>query len=165
MSSKTSYEGIDYSMGMPMEDGRLPNIDIDSRIRYGVIHQNAVIDMWADWSEPEYSCAYCDYKMGDRDCVTNCDCEPVAWHFDKEGYLASQDSSGDIFVMRSPYFTYAQFCSPCAPGACHLENPLDHKNDNNRAYCFGHDWFSDRAPYDVFDVETGKLVPPPNKKF
>ena len=36
--------------------------------------------------------------------------------------------------------------------------------DGERAYCFGHDWFEDKAaPYPVYSVATGELVPPPAK--
>ncbi len=64
----------------------------------------------------------------------------------------------DIFVLGSPYFTRAAFCSPCAPGACYLTDPCD---DGERAYCLGHEWFEDgEAPYPVYDVKTGLLVEP-----
>jgi hypothetical protein len=94
--------------------------------------------------------------------------EPLAFVLDDGSYKASCEPCGDIFVMKSPYFTYAQFCSPCAPGACHLMNPLDtvcfvledsEPIADNKCYCFGHDWFDDnKAPYQVFSVRTGKLV-------
>jgi hypothetical protein len=103
--------------------------------------------------------------------------EPIAWFIDNEEYKASSDSYGDIFVIKAPYFTVAQFCSPCAPGACYLENPIDINpvSDSppkridiasrqylaNACYCFGHDWFDDaKAPYPVYSVETGELVNP-----
>lgn len=75
---------------------------------------------------------------------------------DEEGFV---DSSNDIWVTKSPYFTYAQYCSPCAPGACHLENPLDEPNEANKCYCLGPDWFDDnKPPYPVYSVETGERV-------
>ena len=157
---KTNYEGIDYSMGLPMKNGKIPNINRETGIRYGVIHQNEVLQAWADSSEPEYPCDECEFEMGDDDC-SSCECEAIAWNVDDGEYLASSGSDGDIMILKSPFFTYAQFCSPCAPGACYLMNPLDHESKNNRAYCFGHDWFEDgHAPYDVFDVATGKRVNP-----
>lgn len=79
--------------------------------------------------------------------------------YEKDGYRIQTDSSGDVWVFESPYFTYAQFCSPCAPGACYLENPLDEPNDNNKAYCLGPDWFDNNKPaYPVFEVATGKPI-------
>ena len=102
---------------------------------------------------------------GLNDCYEeNCD----KYRYDKDG-ITIETSDSDLFVTRSPFFTYAQFCSPCAPGACHLSNPLDmtegeHKagfHANNKCYCLGHDWFDDeRAPYPVYLVTTGELIPP-----
>ena len=154
----TDYEGIDYSMGLPMENGKLPNVDSETGIRYGVIHQNEVLQAWADSSEPEYPCDECEFEIGDDDC-SSCDCEAIAWNYTEDGYLASSDNMGDIMILKSPFFTFAQFCSPCAPGACHLAHPLDHESERNKCYCFGHDWFDDgKAPYPVYSVETGELI-------
>lgn len=51
--------------------------------------------------------------------------------------------------------------APCAPGAGYLSNPCP---DGPKTYCFGHDWFeNDVAPYPVYRVDTGELVPPPVK--
>ena len=137
------YKGIDYGCG-------ITNKDIESNIRYGVIHQNEVLQVWCDESEPYY---------GDMD---ECECEfcdPVSFRIDDNEYQAESDSYGDIFITKSPYFTYAQFCSPCAPGACYLMDELEERDENNKCYCFGHDWFDDDvAPYKVYDVKTGELV-------
>lgn len=87
--------------------------------------------------------------------------EALGWFLDNGEYKAEQDDMGDIFILESPYFTYAQFCSPCAPGACYLNNPLNEAKDNNMCYCFGHDWFEGgKAPYPVYSVKTGKVVTP-----
>jgi hypothetical protein len=145
-----NYAGIDYG-------NKMTNIDINNGIRYGVIHMHEVLQAWADSSQPYYNCEECELYDPDECCEEICD--PVSFDYDDEGYLASQDSMGDIMIVKSPYFTYAQFCSPCAPGACYLTNYLTEQNENNRAYCFGHDWFEDEvAPYPIYDVQTGKLV-------
>ena len=88
--------------------------------------------------------------------------EPTSFFYDDGETQAEQSADDvDIFVLKSPYFTYAQVCSPCAPGAGYLLNPLTEPDPSNKAYCFGHDWFeSGRAPYPVYDVKTGKLVEP-----
>lgn len=89
----------------------------------------------------------------------NGDCARMAYN--SCGLHVQTDSSGDILVMESPFFTYAQFCSPCAPGACYLTNPLAEPDENNKAYCLGHDWFDDnKAPYPVYSVATGELINP-----
>ena len=90
-----------------------------------------------------------DHEVGD---------EPIDHKLDDGTYQARLDSSNEVWCFKSPYFTRAQFCSPCAPGACYLASPTP---DGERAYCFGHDWFDGNvAPYPVYSVETGELVQP-----
>ena len=161
----TDYRGIDYGRGKT-------NID-PTGIRFGVISQNEVLQAWADSSEPvvEFHCPHCGHEIESSD-VEECpsckkalterdfqDTEASSYIYKKDGYEASCGESGDIFIMKSPYFTYAQYCSPCAPGACHLEHPLNDPDHYNRCYCFGADWFDDeKAPYDVYSIETGEKV-------
>lgn len=157
-----SYKGTDYGHG-------IVNIDIKTNIRYGVIPNHDVLQAWADESEGHYPyvCPYCemDIESFDIDICPHCDeeldfqeMEASHFYYNQDGYHATQDRDDtDIFVMKSPFFTYAQFCSPCAPGACHLRNPITEKDDNNKCYCFGHDWFEGgKAPYPVYSVETGE---------
>ena len=168
---KTSYAGIDYGHG-------LSNINFDTGIRYGVIQANHVGEAWYEDSESVYvyNCPHCGSgplkKGADARRCPNChksikdgdwdDNEPIGFKYEKEGYKCTQDSdSPDIFVCESPFFTYAAFCSPCAPGACYLETELEEPSDSNKAYCLGHDWFEEgKAPYTVYSVETGKVVEP-----
>jgi hypothetical protein len=106
----------------------------------------------------DYYCQGCNYFFDSSEAFGD---EPVSSDLNDDGYAARLDGDGDVFVFKAPYKTRAQFCSPCAPGACHLSNPTD---DGDWAYCFGHDWFEgDVAPYPVYSVETGELVPPPVK--
>jgi hypothetical protein len=147
---ETTYKGIDYRCGTTNRD--------ESGIRYGVISQHVVLQAWADSSEGYYPCNECQFEQGDDDCQDQC-CDAVSYYVNNADYAAESDDYGDIFITRSPYYTFAQFCSPCAPGACHLGNPLTEPNPNNKCYCFGHDWFEDgRAPYTVYDVKTGAAV-------
>jgi hypothetical protein len=80
--------------------------------------------------------------------------------------------SGDnfgIFVMRSPYYTYCRNCSPCAPGAGDLNNPVDPVNLDlaqlehigAKTLCLGPEWFDKgddqyarKIPYRVFRVDN-----------
>lgn len=181
----------DYGMGKT-------NIDHKTGIRYGVIPVDDVLQAWADSSEPEYAdeteqmCGECQ-KMheGNVGDLVECECgeefelelsdfaEPMRHVLNDGEYEATQSADDtDIFITKSPYFTFAAFCSPCAPGACHLRNPLEPEppfqagqamdsvirhmsQQNNRCYCFGHDWFDEgKAPYTVFSVETNRVVLP-----
>lgn len=102
----------------------------------------------------DYYCEHCRYAFDSQDAFGE---EPFAFNLDDGEYLCTQSADDcDIFVLKSPYFTYAQFCSPCAPGACYLRN---YSPDGPKCYCLGPDWFDDSAcPYPVYSVETGKLV-------
>ncbi len=157
--------GIDYGNG-------LTNIDLKTGIRYGVISIHEVTQAWCDESEAHYGPIDCPLCGKDFDLDSNHDCphceadsadlegfEPISLIYDKDGYKATQGSEDtDIWIFESPYFTYAQFCSPCAPGAGYIMNTVE-ENTNNKAYCFGHDWFEgEKAPYPVYDVKTGKEV-------
>lgn len=166
-------KGIDYGMGTT-------NIDKATGIRFGVIGQNAEgLSEWlyesleADYGDP--ACPKCgrNVKAGGRSDYRCPKCrrdyrsdevygeEPLRHVITEPGYKGTLDTGGDIFVTLSPYYTHAQYCSPCAPGACHLENP---DPEGDRAYCLGHDWFDGgRAPYPVYSVETGQLVEPEAK--
>lgn len=180
---KTEYAGIDYGLGRT-------NVS-ESGIRFGVIPQNDIGSAWFDTAEPDYGdptcpkcgnkaktakgeyarfehakhecsdyvCHSCKYVFGSESAFGD---EPVGGYVLDDGeYKAQCGQDGDIFILKSPYFTFAQFCSPCAPGACYLRNPLDGQPESNRAYCFGADWFEDgKAPYPIYSVETGELVTP-----
>jgi len=138
------YKGIDYGLGKY-------NIDTQKMIRYGVISQGDIMDAWCELAEPHYHEAPTEEEMEFA--------EPDCWCYEDEGYVAHSDDYGDVFIIESPYYTYAQFCSPCAPGACHLNNPISEKDPNNKCYCFGHEWFeNEKAPYPVYSVETDELV-------
>ena len=177
----TSNKGIDYGCGRT-------NIS-NTGIRFGVIPMHEITQAWADSSEPQYSeptcpkcgnavkvakgeyawfehakhecsdyvCHACKYVFGSESAFGD---EPREYTYEKEGYAMRQGQDDcDVWVMASPYFTYAQFCSPCAPGACYLLNSLDEPSESNKCYCLGHDWFEDnKAPYPVYSVETGELV-------
>jgi hypothetical protein len=95
----------------------------------------------------EFGCPDCKVLFGESAYGD----EPDYQYVDKDGYKAEVHSDGDVFLVKSPYYTRAQFCSPCAPGAGHLGNPCA---DGPKTYCFGHDWFDgEKAPYPVYRVE------------
>ena len=129
---------IDYGHG-------LVNIDTETGIRYGVIHQGEVLQAWADSSEPDYD----DVNTDDDDFAPN------AYILNDAEYSAIQHADDpDIFITRSPFYTLCTFCSPCAPGAGYLLSP-----GNVKAYCFSHDWWENgKAPYSVYRVADDTLI-------
>ncbi len=169
---------IDYGFGKT-------NIDKETGIRYGVISQNEVLQAWADDSEAyygkpeEFECPECGHEhecgvneveWGDKTICQKCGeefeielpdfAEPISHFYDSDGYSCECGDSGDIFIMKSPYYTYGPYCSPCAPGSVYLTDA--HKHDPStgiQGYCFGKDWFEDgKAPYKYYDVKTGEEV-------
>jgi len=172
--------GIDYGLGMA-------NRDPHTGIRFGVIpmnrlHEWAYEDFDADYGPPtcprcghdaadydddkhggyegegcaDYACESCELIIDSSEAFAD---EAIGYTLDDGEYKAEAHADGDCFVIRSPYYTHARYCSPCAPGACYLLNPTD--DSGPRAYCFGHDWFEGgKAPYPVYRVDTGELVEP-----
>lgn len=137
--------GIDYGMGKS-------NID-ENGIRFGVISAHKV-DFWFESSEP-----YCPEDLTEEELENF---EPNVYYVKDDEVTASQSTDTmDIFVVKSKFFTYARFCSPCAPGACDLSSFIeDDQPESNKCYCFGKDWFEneENIPYDIYEVETGNLI-------
>lgn len=105
-----------------------------------------------------YHCDNCDQDIYESE--LNLDfIEPTGFVYNQDGYTCSQSADDtDIFITKAPYFTYCQFCSPCAPGAGYLMNVRDQET-GIKAYCFDFSWFEDnKAPYPVYSVESGELV-------
>lgn len=188
-----SEVGFDYGNGAS-------NINHETGIRYGVVPIHAILQGWADSAEPDYGppvCPKCgkeakDTWGGGYQCL-DCGCrfpedeaygdDPIAFVLDDGVYKAESDGDGDIFVTKSPYYTHAQFCSPCAPGACYLLAPTDKQGE--KAYCFAPDWFEayddsgvlgryspndhdapteTACPYPVYRVSDGECIYQPVRK-
>ena len=163
---KTQYKGIDYGRGQT-------NVDADTGVRYGIIPLSALHECAIDDFEPQYSasCPECGAEVDDPDDLYNTDAdgficaecghvasdssvywhdEPDCWTYDADGIQAHLDSYNDVWVTKSQHYTKAQFCSPCAPGACYLTNPCE---TGEKAYCLPADWFdNDTAPYTLHAV-------------
>jgi len=81
------------------------------------------------------------------------------WSYDQHegGLVVQTTSNNDLFVFKSPYYTKAQFCSPCVPGAGNLDSPCE---DGPKTYCLGTDWFDDDrpCPYPVYRVDNDECI-------
>jgi ribosomal protein L37AE/L43A len=145
----------------------LVNMDLNNGIHYGVINQHQVLQAWTDESEPFYiySCPYCGHELKKRSNAKMCptcrkklseddfvDLEPIEFIYKREGYHAVCGEDGDIFLLKSPYYTLCRECSPCAPNAGYLMSPDE---QGLPAYCFGEDWFDDgKTPYPILKVKN-----------
>ena len=82
--------------------------------------------------------------------------------FDDGEYRITKCLDSDLMILKSPYYTYAQMCSPCCPGACNLDSPLDESvgdKEGNKCYCLDKSWFeNEEAPYPIYEVATGKKL-------
>lgn len=177
--SNTTYPGINYGLNTGT------NLDKRNGIHYGVISQHSISgdalndiellygeprcphcggeamaatsDMGSGWEHAkhesdDFACPQCCYVFGESAYPD----EPIGMEYSKEGYKINQCGDSDLFVLKSPFFTFAQYCSPCVPGAGNLDSPCA---DGPKTYCLGHDWFDDNvAPYPVYSVETGLIV-------
>lgn len=134
-----------------LSKGRTPmyalvNMNFETQIRYGVIHQNKVLEARCEESIPYYS-----PDIEDDDFA-----EPTSFIIQNKKYKAESDNYGDIFITESSYYTLCGLCSPCAPNAGDLTS-----KGNLKAYCFSHDFFPEgKAPYKVYSVKTNKEVKP-----
>lgn len=176
-----TYVGIDYGRVAGS------NRDAETGIHYGVISQHSVGQAWYDDAEPDYgepTCGECgndavpydsekheSFEQGSgcadyacEHCQTTFDSseafpdEALGYNYTGDGYVLTDCLDSDIFVIKSPFYTFAQFCSPCVPGAGNLDNPME---DGPKTYCLGHDWFEGGvAPYPVYSVATGEMVLP-----
>lgn len=109
----------------------------------------------AEHEMAEYVCHKCKYVFGSESAYAE---ESSGFKYEQDGYILTDLLDTDIFVLRSPYYTYTQFCSPCVPGAGNLDNPMP---DGVKTYALGHDWFENgRVPYPLYDVKTGEEVLP-----
>ena len=105
----------------------------------------------------DHMCHRCGIAFDNEDAYPD---EPIGWFYVDDDYTATDCLDSDIMIVKSPYFTYAQFCSPCVPGAGNLDHPLP-EGHGAKCYCFGHDWFeNNKAPYRIWSVETGEEVLP-----
>lgn len=168
--------GIDYS-----PPGSTVNRDPETGIRYGIIPLHKLGEFAPENFEAEYDacCPHCGEEIpegfffdikkvgGFYGKCEHCESEfredeqypdePSRNVCDDGETKAQLMSDGDAWFFKSPFFTRAAFCSPCAPGACYLTTPTE---DGERAYCPGPDWFDEEPPFPIYSVATGERVNP-----
>lgn len=178
-----NYPGIDYSLGRS-------NFDPKTGIHFGVISTHSLTEWLDESIKYDYGDATCPdcgnpavdacaAEIQSADCTAdqsgewtcpNCQTvfesdhaysdEPLDWSIDDGEYKVIDCLDSDAMILKAPYYTYAQYCSPCVPGAGNLDNPVSDDDGGVKCYCFGHDWFDgDTAPYPVYSVATGALIP------
>jgi hypothetical protein len=92
-----------------------------------------------------------DQELGD-----NYQNDEISPYYDDGDYVITKCLDFDFFISKSPYYTLAQFCSPCVPGAGNLDNFCP---DGVKTFCLGHEWFEDdKAPYPVYSITTNQII-------
>lgn len=78
--------------------------------------------------------------------------------YETDEYIIQGDNDdSDLFVIKSPYYTYAPRCSPCAPNAGYLRDA--NVNAEFKTYCLGPEWFEDeKAQYPIWKVENDEKL-------
>lgn len=112
-------------------------------------------DEWEYYSHgsSDYVCEECKHWLDSEDVFSD---EAIGFNYEQDGYTLTNCLDNDIFVIASPFYTFAQYCSPCVPGAGNLDTPI---LNGVKTYCLSHDWFEGgEAPYLVFRVDTNEVV-------
>lgn len=171
---ETDYAGIDYS-----GDGTT-NRDPETGISYGMISQNslsgdALSDIYScgddigfenmrkqaqDELAAAIEAAVENYGKLDAQEAADDLLDNIEWHecdesgpyrYECDGYVLQTTDDNELWVFKSPFYTHAQFCSPCVPGAGNLDTYCP---NGPKTYCLGPDWFEDgKAPYPMYPVE------------
>lgn len=179
--SETNYPGIDYSKGTVNFDKEtgihygiisahslspwaLDDFEADygepacpkcgnGVSSYEDLEEDSEYENYREHSCADYFCSECMIILGSDDVFGD---EPLGHSCEDDEIKLWLDSNNDVWIFKSPYFTHAQFCSPCAPGAGHLDNPCA---SGAKTYCLDGSWFEgDEAPYLVYRVSNGTLM-------
>lgn len=172
-----NYIGLDYGMG-------ISNRNLETEIHYGVISQHTPSSwIWDDFEGVyAHGCPECgtefddetktENEEGDEECPT-CGFKPR--HNDESEWWGDeaigQEYNNDnpdysieysetlccFYVIKSPFYTFTMYCSPCAPGAGDLDSP---REEGVKSYCLGKEFFDEYTfcPYPIYSVETNELV-------
>lgn len=157
----------------------LPNVDPDNGIAYGAISQNCLkLDAMDNWYQNDryYEQVKSEFVTGLKNLL-----EPYAdeadvndiikqsvnlfnegyqndecgWYYkDDEFYAEYHPDLNDWLIMKSPYYTFCKGCSPCLPGAGHLEEPMADDIFGRKTYCLPNEFFEEGlAPYLYYSVD------------
>ncbi len=154
------------------------NVDPETGIHHGVISQRSILEEAFDEFSFDYGKPHCPkcggevspVNMGQFDffCL-KCSCgirgedvypdQPVGFLYDQDGYFLVNSPGNNILVLRSNFYTYAQFGTLDLLDAGNLDSPME---GGVKTYALGHDWFkSGIAPYPLYRVEeTRDLLSP-----
>jgi hypothetical protein len=166
--AQSTYSGIDYGMGSTNVDTETgirygvinandlasvfweivesDGTDLDFKQAMDDIAQELESAIKSALSDYSVTCDYKEAAQAVMDSMTveyesPGDCTRYHYEDKEKGLIFQTCSGGDIFVIKSPYYTFCSFCSPCAPGAGSLGT-----DGNVQTYCLGPEWFDEDHP-------------------
>lgn len=135
------------------DDTLLADVEMDDIVfREGI---QAAPDGTPDWFDhKDFTCVACEACYWSDEVYGE---EVSDWSHEANGYQLTGCLDNDVFVLASPYYTFAQYCSPCVPGAGNLDSPCA---DGAKTYCLGPEWFNTKnpMPYSCYRVADGLEV-------
>ena len=142
---------------MRMSNGRIANYDDVAQIHYGAISINSVSPDALDWGGngwTDETCKFQAMEQGENEDEFNDDYMPhgdTDLSFDDGEYQFITVLDNCLLILKSPYYTYARYCSPCLPNAGDLDSTSGH---GIKTYCLGEDFFDEDSPcpYPIFKV-------------
>lgn len=203
--STTNYPGIDYSHGQSNRDAETGirfgvisqhsvRDDVIGDVYYGPHSQDLAFNGHLMEVKNAITAALNEcsvlrdaFRADDLERIIESACDEADEHignayegdtdplYEHDGYKIVKCLDNDLMILKSPWYTYAQFCSPCVPGAGNLNHPFDPMDASDisvyatqavaagfqKVFCLDHDWFEGSiAPYHVFCVETNEQVHP-----
>jgi hypothetical protein len=145
----------------------IPNYDKKENIHYGVISIHNLNEFAYDGFEPEnyISCPSCGKEFDEvsenlicNNCNYETDYEEFFYNetgesiYEDDNYILKLDEYNDIFIIKSPYYTFCKPCSPCAPNAGYILH--EDKENGIKTYCLDKTWFEDeKTPYEYFEIK------------
>ncbi len=145
-------DNFEYDYGDPCCP-KCSNVILDYTEEYNKDDSIGEYNHSSEYDSEDYVCLGCKLIIGSESAYPN---EAIGFHYEGEGYQIIDCLDTDLMILKSPYYTLCQFCSPCVPGAGNLDSPIE---NGIRAYCLGAGWFEDeKAPYPIYNVKTDERV-------
>lgn len=156
-----AYENFEADYGNPTcpECGNEVR-DYDAIFNEVTEEQQEAMNKWECDGCVDYVCLDCEKVYDSQDAFPE---EPISHTCNEETLIAELDSSNDVWILKSEYYTLCAYCSPCAPGAGYLTNV---RENGIKAYCLPQDWFDkdNPCPYPIYRVADDTLVYTPSQE-
>lgn len=132
--------------------------ELESAIR-GVLEERGLVSEYRKMNDPEELAESIVNDLEWDNYEGTGDCTHYAYE-DGDGadkLVVQTSSHNEMWVFKSPFYTRAQFCSPCVPGAGNLDTPCD---AGPKTYCLPPDWFDEEnpCPHPIYRVADDVLV-------